>query len=135
MIQKFQGKLATWFGAYYDPEKNVDVWPHYAVENAVRRTLIFSFVLINLVTWAFGTGESLNTGILPTGLSTTRALIIVVIFLKLYPSTVKLFAKSLEKVPHTEYREDMKNRTDEDNPVLSYLAKNYEENDKEDDLN
>lgn len=123
--QKAQSKLATHWGAFYDTEKGKDVWPHYAVKNAVRETFIGLFIFINLLTYFLIGGEGLNTGFLPTGLSTTRAIILIVIMLTLYPSTVNLMGEAMDKLPMVEYREDMEEETDEDNAVLGYLDKKY----------
>lgn len=124
---KIQSKLATYWGAYYDPEKEKDVWPHYAVENAVRDTFIVLFIALNLSTYLLGMGQGLNTGFLPTGLSTTRALIMVAILLILYPNTVSTLATAMTKIPMIEYREDLKEETESTNTVVNYVEKKYEE--------
>jgi len=124
--QKFQSKLATHWGAWHDPEIGKDVWPHYALENAVRETMIVMFAVLNLSTYAVGMGEGLNTGLLPTGLSTTRAILVMAIFLFLYPKTVKTLATAMEKLPVVKYREDLDEETDSENTVVKYVEKKYD---------
>lgn len=124
--QKIQSKLATHWGAFYDPEIEKDVWPHYAIENAIKETFVFMFIVLNLVTFFLGMGEGLNTGFLPTGLSTTRAIVMISIMLMLYPSTVDTMGKAMKKIPMIKYEEDMTEETESKNTVVSYVEKKYE---------
>lgn len=128
--QKIQSKLATHWGAYYDPEIGKDVWPHYAVKKAVRDTFIGIFVLLNLVTYFLGGSQGLNTGALPTGLSTTRAIIFIGILLLLYGNTVNTMGQAMNRIPVIKYEEDMTEETESTNSVVSYVEKKYDEDDE-----